>query len=101
MLSNASVTEQEIVVIGDFNCDFTPNVTAKEVSDLKFVAEMHQLQQMIDLPTRVTAHSKTIIDLFFTSKPDLYDCGVIQTSLSDHFMTFAVKKCKPVKNKHR
>ena len=100
MLSNV-VTEKEIVVLGDFNCDYTPGTTTKEVRELKFVTEMHQLQQMIDLPTRVTSHSKTIIDLFYTSKPELYKCGVIQTSLSDHYMIFAVKKCKPIKGNHK
>ena len=103
MLSNASVDEKEIVVLGDFNCDYSPEINSKEVNDLKFVTEMHQLQQMICLPTRVTPHSKTIIDLFYTSKPELYEknCGVIQTSVSDHFMIFAVRKCKPVKRKHK
>ena len=103
MLSNASVDEKEIVVLGDFNCDYSPDINSKEVNDLKFVTEMHQLQQMICLLTRVTPHSKTIIDLFYTSKPELYEknCGVIQTSVSDHVMIFAVRKCKPVKRKHK
>ena len=73
MLSNASVDEKEIVVLGDLNCDYSPDINSKEVNDLKFVTEMHQLQQMICLPTRVTPHSKTIIDLFYTSKPELYE----------------------------
>ena len=103
MLSNASADEKEIVVLGDFNCDYSPDINSKELNDLKFVTEMHRLQQMICLPTRVTPHSKTIIDLFYTSKPELYEnnCGVIQTSVSDHFMIFAVRKCKPVKRKHK
>ena len=102
MLSNASVGDKEIVVLGDFNCDYSPNISTKEVNDLKFVTEMHQLQQMIYLPTRVTSHSKTIIDLFYTSKPELYNnCGVIQSSLSDHFMIYAVREGKPVKGDHK
>ncbi|XP_072028290.1 uncharacterized protein [Amphiura filiformis] len=102
MLSNASVADNEIVVLGDFNCDYSPNVSTKEVNDLKFVTEMHQLQQLICLPTRVTSHSKTIIDLFYTSKPELYsNCGVIQTSISDHYMIYAVRNCKPVKGEHK
>ena len=46
---------------------------------------------------------KVTIDLFYTSKPELYEknCGVIQTSVSDHFMNFAVRKCKPFKRKHK
>ena len=102
MLTNASINDIEIVVLGDFNCDFTPNVNAKEVRDLKCVRDMHQLHQFINLPTRVTPHSKTIIDLFFTSKPELYEhSGVIQTSISDHFMIYAIRKCKPIKGVHK
>ncbi len=102
MLSKVSIGDNEIVLLGDFNCDFTPNVSAKEVNDLKFVGNMHQLQQLIDLPTRVTDHSATIIDLFFTSKPELYsDSGVIQTALSDHFMIYAIRKGKLIKGDHK
>ena len=31
MLSNASMGEKEIVVLGDFKCDYFPNVNSKEV----------------------------------------------------------------------
>ncbi len=42
--------------------------------------------------------SATIIDLFFTSKPELYsDNGVILTALSDHLMIYAIRKGKPIK----
>ena len=94
MLSNASIGEKEIVVLGDFNHDCSPYVNSKEVINLKFVTEMHQLQQMICL---------LIIDLFNTFKPELYEknCGVIRTSVSDHFTIFAVRKCEPVERKHK
>jgi len=102
MLSNVSMVENEIIVLGDFNCDYSPNVTTKEVNDLKFSTEMYQLQQLICLPTRVTPSTKTIIDLFYTTKPELYcESGVIQTSLSDHYMIYAIRQCKPAKDQHR
>ena len=47
MLSNVSVDEKEIVVLGDSNCDYSPDINSKEVNDLKLVTEMHQLQQII------------------------------------------------------
>ncbi len=99
MLSKVSSSDSEMVLLGDLNCDFLPDVYTKEVSDLKFVCDLHQLQQQIRLPTRVTDHSKTLIDLYFTSNPELYvDCGVIQTSISDHYMIYAIRKGKPVKS---
>ena len=48
MLSNVSFGDNEIVLLGDFNCDFTPNVHCKEANDLKFVSNMHQLDQKIN-----------------------------------------------------
>jgi hypothetical protein len=82
MLSNASVGDNEIVLLGDFNCN---NIRCKEVNELKFVCEMHQLQQTNYLPTRVTDRSSTIIYLFFASRLELYDeCGVTQTSIIVH-----------------
>ena len=102
MLSNASTEDKEIVLLGDFNCDFTPNVISKEVRDLKSVSNMHQLDQLITLPTRITPHSRTIIDLFFTSNSELYDTsGVIQTAISDHFMIYAIRRTKPTKTKSK
>ena len=102
MLSTASDSDNEIILLGDFNCDFSCNVNAKVVNDLKFVCNMHSLSQLIDLPTRVTTDSSTIIDLFFTTKPELFTRhGVIQTSISDHFMIYGIRKSKPAKSNHR
>ena len=96
MLSTASDSDNEIILFGDFNCDFSCNVNAKVVNDLKFVCDMHSFSQLIDMPTRVTADSSTIIDLFFTTKPELFTRhGVIQTSISDHFMIYGIRKSKP------
>ena len=36
-MSKASHENKEIVILGDFNCDFAPNVNCKQVNDLKFV----------------------------------------------------------------
>ena len=68
MLSNVPIDDNEIVLLGDFNCDYLPHIKAKEVNDLQFVCDLYQLQQQICLPTRVTEHSKTLIDLFFHFK---------------------------------
>ena len=86
MLANVPINDNEIVLLGDFNCDYLPQFKAKEVNDLQFVCDLYRLQQQICLSTRVTEHNKTLIDLFFTSKSELYaDCGVVQTSISDHY----------------
>ena len=102
MLSNASIEKKEIVLLGDFNCDFTVGVSSKQINDLKFVCNMFQLQQLITLPTRVTPTSRTIIDLFFTSKSELYkESGVVQTSISDYFLIYAIRNSRPIKGSHK
>jgi len=64
MLAKATLEDKELILLGDFNCDYSPHIQCKQVDDLKFVSNMYQLQQLIDRPTRITPHSRTIIYLF-------------------------------------
>ena len=43
-------------------------------------------------------HTKTLIDLFFTSRPELYSSGVIQISFADHFAIVGVRKLHRIKS---
>ena len=54
------------------------------------------MKQLITTPTRVTAHSRSIIDLFFTTlSPALIKAsGVIDNIITDHFPIFISKKKK-------
>lgn len=53
------------------------------------------MRQIIDNFTRITEHSKTLIELFLTSSPNIYVSGVISVGFSDHSAIF------PVRNLHR
>ena len=58
------------------------------------------LLQMISCPTRVTANSASLIDLFFTSDPDLVrDVGCEEFGLSDHGMIFGALDIKVVRQR--
>ena len=47
---------------------------------------------MITLPTRIFKNSATLIDhILTTQKGDTYDCGIIETLISDHMPTFFIK----------
>ena len=37
MLSNVAIEKKEIVLLGDFNCDFTVGDSSKQINDFKFV----------------------------------------------------------------
>ena len=70
--------QDEVLLLGDFN-----------ISNL---ANAHDLEQIIDQPTRVTETS-TLIDLVFSNTVHrITDHGVIDLSLSDHSMVFCVVK---------
>ena len=53
----------------------------------------YQLSQVITEPTRVTATTKTLIDVFITNKKEsIIHSGVYPMSISDHNLIYAVRK---------
>ena len=87
---------KEIILIGDFNCDWTgvkSGTMKPQTNKLHEITEAFQFEQMIEQPTRVTEHSETIIDLVFTNKPELVtNFGVIHIGISDHSLIFLQRK---------
>ena len=56
------------------------------ISKRKHIVEIHDLQQVIDQPTRVTAYSSTLIDHLYVSNTDhLSDVTVPCIAISDHY----------------
>ena len=97
MLTVVADTEKEIVITRDMNFDLKQS--NKPASTKRFInmTKEFSLRQIIDNFTRITEHSKTLIDLFFTSRPDLYVSGVIPVGFSDHSAIFAVRKLHRLK----
>ena len=57
---------------------------------------------MITEPTRVTAHSESLLDVILTNNPDLFKkCGVYQPEMSDLHMVFGEMMEKVHKHKTR
>ena len=80
----------EMVLLGDFNFDFdTPTAATK---NFQRTTNLFNLKQLITKPTRITEHTRTRIDLFFTSRPEFYVSGVLPVSFSDHSAIFGVRK---------
>ena len=74
----------EIYLMGDFNIDIKDRNLCN--TKWKHVVETNDLHQLIKEPTRITAHSSTIIDHLYTSKPDfVMDLLVPNIAVSDHF----------------
>lgn len=82
MIERAVLEKMPVFMMGDLNCDMlNPSTNALR---LERVMSEYGLLQMISCPTRVTANSASLIDLFFTSDPDMVrDVGCEEFGLSD------------------
>ena len=85
----------DVYILGDFNLDQVKAGNLKKVTRL---ANNSNMKQIITDYTRITETSKTKIDLIFVSKPELIiSSGVHSIGLSDHSLTYAVRKCNKIK----
>ena len=85
----------DIYILGDFNLDISKNCNLRKVKSL---ANSSQMKQIINDYTRVTETSKTKIDLIFVSEPEnIISSGVHSLGLSDHSLTYVVRKCRQLK----
>ena len=88
-LSIAQTTGLEIILMGDFNIDFTNYANKKWLN----ILELFDLKQMVTSPTRVTKNSVSLIDHVYSSKPEtISDCFVPHYSISDHFPVCITRK---------
>ena len=92
----------EVLVMGDFNAD-NLDKSSRAYRRIKGFETEHQLQQMIDKPTRFSHRAHTIIDLAFTNMKHCTGSGVINYNISDHKLIYVLKKkvrnCKAVETR--
>ena len=70
--------------MGDISVDVKNGVLTNKT--WKNIVELHDLQQLITVPTRVTAHLETIIDHLYTLDPDkVAEVFVPAIAVSDHY----------------
>jgi hypothetical protein len=91
-----SHSNPEIIIMGDMNVDYlTRNY---EYRHLKSFEQLFQVKQIINKPTRVTDKSSTCIDHMYTNREEMvYQTDVVPLGLSDHSLTYIIRKGK--KNK--
>ena len=94
---------EEIIVIGDLNCNYLSQNKTSQMRQLIEISEVFQLSQIIDQPTRITATSKTLIDVFITNNLSrVVTKGVVDWGASDHRLVYFVRKLAvPSKNGHK
>ena len=69
------------------------NANQSDRRKFKGIADLHDMKQIIDLPTRIAEHSESQIDLIFTDNVHkIIDFGVKDFGISDHSMVYCVFK---------
>ena len=110
--SKLDTNNNEIYILGDFNINLYLNnsyiflknnllQSQSITSDIKKYYEfftMFGLKQLIEVPTRVTCSSSTIIDHILASFPNrVSQQGVIDVGLSDHQIVYCTRKISRIK----
>ena len=74
----------DIVIMGDFNLNqLEPDNMTRRMDD---ICQTYNLHQLIDVPTRITDSTATLIDLIYISDPSsIIQSDVIPLGISDHF----------------
>ena len=90
-MDKTDLTNAEVYLLGDFNYPIKTSIGrdfTKLMNDLSYT-------QLIKEDTRVTQTSSNLIDLIFRNSPHrVTQSGVLNLSLSDHYMIFCNRTCK-------
>ena len=101
-LDYAAAEGKEIIVNGDFNCDYLPKKLSLDTKKLKEIWKSFGLTKLINDPTRTTSTTATLIDLFATINPrNISRAVVAESCLSDHNMLISVRKINNLKEQPR
>ena len=87
--------ECETIILGDFNfCMLDSNNYNHSLKkNFRDLMNSYNNIQLIDRPTRVTQNSATLLDhIYSNNKNKISQSGVIETGISDHFMTYCTRK---------
>ena len=95
VLSFLAKEGKEIILLGDTNCNFSPETSGKDsnAKNLHRICNLCNFKQIINEPTREYLLSRTMIDHIATNlQRNILLSGVIKVSMSDHYMVYCVRK---------
>ena len=93
LLEKLSHVNKNVILIGDFNIDLLKYDTNSDCSDFLDAMYDNFLLPHIGVPSRVTSHSKTLIDNIFSNTiEDGSISGNLVTATSDHYGQFLLMK---------
>ena len=92
-----SLPDWEIHLMGDFNINTLTKTPG--LRNLKDITRQAGLRQLINLPTRITQKTSTLIDHYYTNCAHIHAAGCVPLNISDHNLIFLSKKKKPILKK--
>lgn len=93
LISKLDSENAEFYLKGDFNCNFALCQSDDNTVLLSNLSDVYRLHQLINILTRVTSASSTLIDVAFTNCLDRVVClGVSHVSLSDGSLVYVFCK---------
>ena len=91
LFEKLSHENKQILIMGDFNINLL-NYDDKNIADFLNTMFSYSYLPFINTPTRVTGHSKTLINNIFYNKPMLnITAGNIISVISDHLIQFLIE----------
>ena len=91
----AAEKRKEVMFLGDFNIDMlTENESSVGSSySISNFCDKFCLTNTISVPTRVTASTKTLLDVILVSHPERFvSSGTLRLGISDHDLIYIVRK---------
>ena len=102
LLQKLSREDKTIMLMGDFNIDLLKYDTNKDSTMFLDIMYTNFLLPYRKIPTRVTTHSKTLIDNIFSNNiEDGLISGNIITTISDHYAQFLLQKNIKIEKKEK
>ena len=86
-----------IYLMGDYNINTLKNIpTNVNTSEFNNLMSEHLVYPMINKPTRVIAHTASIIDNIYTNTMTPTNTGILSYVISDHFLIFCIFNDLPI-----
>ena len=86
-VEDIQVTNRQYILAGDLNIDILNNEPDVSTDDYINLLTGKGLVSAINTYTRVTTNTRTCIDHIFVNNPDLVTSAVLQTNITDHYVT--------------
>ena len=96
LFQNLDNEHKEQIIVGDFNCDLLQDNLKNHTKRLNDIVNLFQLEQIINLPTRITDSTSSLLDIALVTNPEnILQHGVLHVGISDHSLIYVCRKLSP------